>query len=380
VIVVYNALSVRPGVADGAATFSVNMVAELSSALDGDEVVVLVRQGETRFEGGGNRVVHVSLPGIPFVRVVWEWFALSRILSRLRAGVFVSPNESLPLRMNCPCVVVAQNLAYHWDGWQSTHRGGGVWERLASRAQAAYYRRAMPRAYRRATTVVAVSETTACVLAEGAGLDRAKTTVVLEGSDSRLLPEPSRSSQREPRLLVVSALAPYKGLERSLRLFARVRKERPDLDLDLVGADWRGFRERLVALAAELGITGHVHFLGNLRPAELAAAYERSLALLHLSESESFGLSVAEAMRNRLPVISSGRSSLPEITQGAAVELADDLDAAARQLTDFFADDERRDEVARRGCRRAEELTWRHAGEAFARVVAAAGNRNQALS
>src|SRR5207237_10768666 len=102
------------------------------------------------------------------------------------------------------------------------------------RSQAAYWRRRMRGAYARASGVVAVSEETQRVLAARAGLDRSKTTVVHEGADSFLLPGPDAPGPREDRLLVVSALAPYKGLEETLALYARLRAGRPTLRLEIV--------------------------------------------------------------------------------------------------------------------------------------------------
>jgi ribose transport system ATP-binding protein len=51
------------------------------------------------------------------------------------------------------------------------------------------------------------------------------------------MPPPVEERDREPRLLAVSALAPYKGLERALELLARLRATRAELALDVVGAD-----------------------------------------------------------------------------------------------------------------------------------------------
>ena len=375
-IVVYNALSVRPGVFDGAATFSLNIVPELARALPDDEITVLVRASETRLGSGGNlRVQSVALPAHPAARAVYESFGLSRTLRRERADVLVSPNESVPFRAPCAVIVVAQNLVYHRDGWRLAFQGGRPLERAASHAQAAYYRWSMPRAYRRSERVAAVSETTARLLATRAGLDPAKTRVVYEGSDSGLLPPPRDGIPREPRLLVVSTLAPYKGLERALQLFAGLRGRLPELQLDLVGADWRGYRASLESLADRLGVSDAVHFLGSLGGGELADRYERSLALVHLSECESFGLPLVEAMRYGLPVVSSGRSSLAEVAGGAALELSEDRDAATHAVLEILVDGPAREELVGRGRVRAAELTWRDAGEKLAGVAREAFER-----
>lgn len=369
-IVVYNALSVRPGVFDGAATFSLNIVPALASALPGDEVVALVRSGENRLPAGENlRLRTVELPAQALARLAYESLGLSGVLRRLQADVYVCPNESLPFGPPCPVVVVAQNLAYHREGGRLAFQGERWIDRVASRAQAAYYRWAMPRAYRRAARIAAVSETTAQLLASRARLDRAKTAVIFEGADSRLLPAPREDRRREPRLLVVSTLAPYKGLERTLALFAALRRDRPKLELDLVGGDWRGFQSSLASLASGLGVSGAVHFLGNVEGEALVSCYERSLALIQLSECESFGLPIVEAMRYGLPVVSSGRSSLAEVAAGAALEVSTEQERATLEVLALLDDEGARARLVERGRARAADLTWQAAGERLAAVI-----------
>jgi glycosyltransferase involved in cell wall biosynthesis len=375
VIVVYNALSVRPAVIDGAAAFSLNIIPELAAALPDDELIALLRPGENRLSRAPNlRVETVVLPRFAGARTLFESFALSRHLRRLKADVFVSPNESVPFWAPCPIVVVAQNLVYHRDDWWRAFQGGRLRERILSHAQAAFYRRRMPAAYARAARVAAVSKTTAQVLAARARLDPEKTRVIYEGSDSVLMPEP-RAAARGTRLLVVSTLAPYKGLERTIELYARLRAERPDLELDVVGANWRGFGATLEARAHALGVADSVHFLGSIGAEELAERYETALVLIHLSECESFGLPVVEAMRYGLPVVSSGRSSLAEIAGGAALEPGDDLDRAARAVIALLADERAREKLAAHGRKRAADLTWRSTAEKLAEVVREARGR-----
>ena len=372
-IVAYNALSVRPGIADGAATFSVNVVAHLPAALPDDEVVVLAREGETRFPPAPNlRLVEIRLRANAPSRLTYEWLGLARELRRQRSDVLVSPNESLPLRSPCPVVVVAQNLVYHCA--RSEFRGATARDRLVSRLQAAYYRRVMPVAYARAAAVAAVSETVVQVLAERARLSREKAHVIYEGSDSVLMPEMPQVD-RADRLLVVSALAPYKGLERTIELFARLRAERPELTLALVGSDWRGFRARLEALVDRHGLERAVEFAGSVGVERLVELYASSLALLHLSECESFGLPLVEAMRYGLPVVSSGESALGEVAAGAALALSREPEAAARAVLELLADEATYAELRARGYRRAAELTWRSATQRLAAVVRDAVSR-----
>ena len=366
-IVAWNALSVRPEIVDGAATYSLNVLRQLPAALPGARVVAYVRRGERRLDGvDGLELRSVDVRG-PLHRILRETVALGSDLRRLGADVLVSPNESLPLSLPCPAIVVAQNLVWHHVSEGLRH------EPLGFRVRAAYYRRRMPAAFARAAAVVAVSHETLRVVRERADLDPAKAHVVLEGADSFLLPGPvGASPPRQLRLLVVGATSPYKNLSETLALFARVSETRRDLTLEIVGGDPFAMRSRLTAEAAAAGLDGRVRFRGDVPPEELVRLYATSLLLLHLSSCESFGLPLVEAMRFGLPVVAAERSSLPEVAGGAAL-LVDpfSVEASAAAVARLVDDDSARAELAARGVCRAAELTWRATADGVADVVRA---------
>ena len=368
-IVAYNALAVRPGVADGAATFSLNVVPELAAALPEHRLVALVRPGEDRLEARANLTLR-PVAGVSSLgrRIRFELLELRRCLDELAADVLVLPSE-LVVRGGTPVVVVAQNLAYHCDRHGVSFVGATPRDRLGARLQRAYYRALMPVAFRRAARVAAVSHTAADVLSRRAGLDLGKTSVIGEGADSRLLPPPGIDAHRDDRLLIVSALAPYKGIDRALRIFGAVRRRLPGLQLDVVGGSWRGYGRVLRAEVARLGLDAHVHFHEHASARELAAHYQRAALLVHLSECESFGLPVVEAMRYRLPVAAADRPWARE-TGGEAVLVLPDHDAAAADtIVSLLHDRAQQDALAARGALRAAKLTWRATADRLAQLV-----------
>jgi glycosyltransferase involved in cell wall biosynthesis len=376
-IIVYNALSLRPGVDDGAATFTLNVVRHLPALLPEHEFVVLVRPRETRVPCARNlRVLHVPLVRNVGARIGAEMIWLSTELRRLRAAILVSPNESIPLRPPCPVVVVAQNLVYHRDEAWNFH-GIGLRNRFVSRLQAVYYRQRMRRVFERATAVVAVSKTTAQLLAQRAGLDRAKTRVVYEGADSFLLPDRQAERLPEPRLLVVSTLAPYKNLGATIELFACVKEMRSELVLEIVGADWRGFGQVLDEMVRARGLTASVRFRGPVAAQDLARLYATSLLLLNLSECESFGLPAVEAMRFGLPVVIGDQASLQEVCAGAALVVDPRrLAGAAKRISAILEDGAARRQLADWGYKRAGELTWQRSAEGIAEVLISLAGRS----
>lgn len=356
----------RPGAFDGGATYTLNVLRHLPSLLGDAKVIVYCREGEDRVPAADNlEVRHVPVRSA-LVRALFETGALSR----LDANVLVSPNESLPARLPCPVVVVAQNLAYHCEFGPRSFRGGSPRERVASALQSAYYRRRMPEAYRRAAVVVAISNTAAELLARKAALPLDRMIVALGGSDSIFI-DPSESLERDPdSLLVVSAIAPYKNFELVIDVLERLRASHPNLRVEIAGPDWRGYRRVVEDRAEQAGVGDAVRFLGPVAPPALSNLYATSRLLLHLSECEACPLPPLEAMRAGLPVIAAQRSSIPEVVgDGALLVEPTDSEAVAREVGLLLRDEVALDALRERGRARAAELTWARTAEGLAWAV-----------
>jgi glycosyltransferase involved in cell wall biosynthesis len=357
---------VRPGVFDGGATYSLNVLRHLPGCLPDAELVVYCREGETRIDASaGIELRRVSIR-TPLQRVVFE----ASVLSRVEADVFVSPNESLPVRLPCPAVVVAQNLAYHCERATASFRGGSAFERGSSTLQAAYYRRRMPEAYRRAAVVVPISRTAAELLARKAGLSPAKTLVALGGSDSALAVDAPPQDRAAETMLIVSAVAPYKNFDAVVELLARLRATRPGVNVQVAGPDWRGYRRVVERGARERGVAGALRFLGPVPPAELSALYAGATILLHLSECEACPLPPLEAMRAGLPVVAADRSSIPEVVGDGALLLdPSDPEQLRTGVDELLRDAAALDDLRARGRARAHELTWERTAAGIAEAV-----------
>ena len=98
-----------------------------------------------------------------------------------------------------------------------------------------------------------------------------------------------------------------------------------------------------------------MRFLGNVSPSEVWRLYRAVNVMLYLSEIESFGLPVLEAMAAGLPVIAKPVGGLPEVGGDvpawvAATAGSADVAAVLRRL---LADGAERDRLGRAGRARA---------------------------
>jgi glycosyltransferase involved in cell wall biosynthesis len=165
-------------------------------------------------------------------------------------------------------------------------------------------------------------------------------------------------------LLYVGNAYPHKNLETLLRVFSRLRAERPELHLVLVGKiDY--FYERIRLAAAALNLwqkenrNSAVIFPGYVPDAQLEIFYGAARVYVFPSLYEGFGLPPLEAMAKGCPVVSSDRASLPEILGDAALYIdptsQTDMSAKIRSVLD---DQALRSDLIARGREQAKKYSW----------------------
>jgi glycosyltransferase involved in cell wall biosynthesis len=212
-----------------------------------------------------------------------------------------------------------------------------------------------------AARVLVPSEATARDLAELYGVDRGRVTITPLGVE--VPPEPDRAGAerllrdhgvRGPFLLAVGTLEPRKNLPRLLDAFGEAAAELPDHWLVVVGPV--GWGPRLQPTWDSV----RVKLAGPVGDATLHALYRAADGLAYPSLYEGFGLPVLEAMAHGVPVLTSDRSSLPEVAGDAAL-LVDpgDRTALAAGLVRLAGDAGLRRRLAEAGRRRAAGFTWR---------------------
>jgi glycosyltransferase involved in cell wall biosynthesis len=105
-------------------------------------------------------------------------------------------------------------------------------------------------------------------------------------------------------MLSVARLHPIKRLVELVLAFAKVAGDHPDWDLLLAGPeDDVGYRAQIQTAASSFGLSPRIRLLGRLEAEALISAYRAAEVFVLPSTSESFGLSLVEAMATGVPVI-----------------------------------------------------------------------------
>jgi glycosyltransferase involved in cell wall biosynthesis len=174
--------------------------------------------------------------------------------------------------------------------------------------------------------VIAVSGGVARVLSAQNIFPANKITIIPNGSDFHRLDAGLEGRSRgefrrrfgiPPEGLLVGTvgeLKKEKGHEDFLRAAALIVKERADAHFVIAGADATregGYGASLERLIVELNLTGRVHLTGWLE--EVALLFAALDVYVSASHTESFGLSIVEAMACSLPVVATATEGAREI-------------------------------------------------------------------
>jgi glycosyltransferase involved in cell wall biosynthesis len=129
-------------------------------------------------------------------------------------------------------------------------------------------------------------------------------------------------------VVCLGRLHPIKRLDLLARAFAIVRQQRPRARLVIAGPDEGGYRQRVEPLFAP--VADATRWLGAVDAETAGALFSASRTLVQCSDSESFGMSVAEALAAGLPVVVTDRTPWSQVaTLGLGCSVGHEPEAIA---------------------------------------------------
>lgn len=211
--------------------------------------------------------------------------------------------------------------------------------------------------------VVTVSENSRRDIAAQMGVPIEHITVVPIGVDEVTF-RPMPHIARVPGRLMTTASAdvPLKGLTVLLEALAKVRVERPDTHLVVIGRLKEG--SAVPALIDSLGLDGAIEFVSGVTDERIVELYAESEAAIVPSLYEGFSLPAVEAMACGVPVIATTGGALPEVVgpdgESARTMAPGDPSALAAMIVEVLGDAPQRARLGAAGRVRAlERFTWR---------------------
>ena len=357
--VAINLLTEDPANPSGAHWFWTRVIPEMAKRLESGEELHLLVSPKSRHlhQGYGPNVYYITYP----------WSNEQRNLRTLSEHLY-SPVR-LPLSridvfntLMAPIVNIPWSLVLHFKTMHAFTAPEAI------RPLPRLYRRMnYPRSARAADAIIINSESLRSEIKRYLNVDERKLKLIYEAVDHDLFQPGDAYEARaivashgvtKPFVLFVSSLWPYKNCDGLLRAWAVARAELQGRQLAIVGAGRdEKYLASLKSLAAELGITEDVVFVGGVPLEQTVSFYRAADLFVYPSLNETFGLPILEAMACGCPVVTSDTSAMPETAGGAAL-LADPKDPASIARAIVEAAGPGGGQLRELGLKRAGEFTW----------------------
>lgn len=324
----------------------------------------------------GVSLEHQSAP----LGVLWQQLLLPRRLAAGDVDLLWSPLQTLPMHCPVPAVLTVYDLTVLL--LPDTHRSKVRWSQIPF----------LERSIQAARQVVTISESSARDLRfhfpqafQGDGARRDKLHVIPPGvsPDFRPATDDERQAIRAELgcpggyILYAGTLEPRKNVAALLDAWLALRAGdggAPPLVL-AGGYGWRsrGLVRRIERLRRAPELRGELHVLGRVDRDRLLRLFRGATLFAYPSYYEGFGMPVAEAMASGVPVVTSDRSSLPEVIGDAGLTARpEDPGAIAGALRHVLGDPARAADLAARGIERARTFRWDKSAQQMDEVLRAA--------
>ena len=280
-----------------------------------------------------------------------------------RYDIYHCLNSNLPLRIGRGSIVTVHDIIYfHYPQFL------GALYRLKLK----YYNLLMRHIATHAERIIAVSHATAQDFAAHYASDKRrrqvseKTVIIHEGVTTMADFEDNGDShdhaisryrnRATPYFLHIGELRPHKNIDRLMEgfdLFRSMTRGAENTKLYIVGSHHAGY-------TFPPSLPKHVEHLGAINnDQELTQLYHHAIGLCYVSLCEGFGLPILEAMQHRVAVITSNRSSMPEVAGDAAL-LVDPASSTeiAQAMKALYTSPDLRSQLITKGIANVQRFSW----------------------
>ncbi|MGN6790778.1 MAG: glycosyltransferase family 4 protein [Streptosporangiaceae bacterium] len=306
------------------------------------------------------------VPGPPAIahrpaRLAWEQSGLPLVATQVEADVIHSPHYSMPLRPGLPTVVTIHDLAFFTA--PDTH----------SPVTATFYKAAIRTSAWRATRLIVPSKATRDEVVRVLEADSTKIDVAYHGVDHAFFNRPGQSQldrvasrlglHGRRYVAYLGTLEPRKNVPALIAGWTEAVADLPEPPALVLagGTGWSDeVDEAVAAVPAHLRLArpGYLHFT------DLPGFFGGALIVAFPSIGEGFGLPVLEAMACGAPVLTTHRTSLPEVGGDAVAYTEPDAESIKGALRALMDDGAEREALGNAGYARSLEFTWAASAQA----------------
>ncbi len=283
-------------------------------------------------------------------RTLWLSLFLPRVVNKSKnIDVFFSPAHYSPPKIHVPLVVTIHDLAYFYYPKEFLKRDLYKLKNWTRKS------------IQNAQKIICVSKSTKEDVIKYYNPSSEKLEVIYNGYEKEYTPDIRPEGYTLPTksyILFVGTLQPRKNIDFLVSAFLKIQNSNPELKLVIVGKKgW--LYKKLFKKVKKLKLEDSVLFAGFVSNPELTFLYKNALCLIHPSLYEGFGIPILEAMAHDCPVISSSKSSIPEIGGDAALYFdPTDEDDLVGKFKKLVGDKNLQQALIQKGKERVSGFSW----------------------
>ncbi len=313
-----------------------------------------------RFTENVQKIVVKPQARHPFLWTLWYNWQVPRILKKIGADVFVSPDGFCSTTTSVPQCLVVHDLAFLHD------------PSFLIGSHLRFYRKRTPVFLKKAKTIVTVSEFSKQDICRQYHINPEKITVAYNAVNPVF--KPVTDEQREEikyqytggmeYFLFTGTIHPRKNSIHLLKAFSLFKKKtKSGMKLVIAGRmAWK--TEAFKKLLSTFKYRDDVVLTGYLSKPELAAVTAAAYAMVYPSFFEGFGVPPLEALQCGVPAIVSNTSAMPEVGGNAYLYVnPGSIEDIAEKMITIYKDEALRKQLIENGSKRLPMFSWNHTAE-----------------
>ena len=310
--ILVNALAARSG---GAQTYLINIIPILVQKYSVEVLLVVYKEHQNLFEGSGVKIIspdHSS--GNILARVLWEKYALPRLMVQEKVGLYYAPGGIL----GCTPPENVRSAAAFRNMLPFSPEEIARFSWGYNRIRYWLLRKGLIASFKKTDLTVFISNFAKQVIDGYVPKRMGGSVVIPHGIDEVFRSEQAPLNHLQLKIgnyfLYVSPLKPYKAQLEVVESWGQFCAESNfDFQLVFAGGFDQGYSKLVKQRINQLGLESSVILLGNVAHDDLPSLYQHAKAIIFASSCENCPNVLIESLNSGRPVLCSNIQPMPEI-------------------------------------------------------------------
>ena len=367
-----NLLFLRPGKVGGSETFSVNLVKNLLKIDRENRYLLIVSQNNKKiFNFNFQNVEYLEFDfdnSSRLKRIFCEQFILPRKLNERKVDLFIAMGNTGLICCPCKQLLIIHDLIYF------------VYPKYYPLIKRIYLHKLVRYSCRKTDRIATMSQNTKNDIIKHTGVSEDRIDVIYEGVDFERFTKIRKDKAKEfikkqygiqCYIYSPTSLYPHKNNDLLVKIFAKLKnKKKIQQKLIITGIDPYKKINWLKDIIAKYGMENEIFYLGRVPDKHLLCLYKGADLMVYLSSYEGFGLPVLEAMASGCPVLSSNRSSLPEVVGDAGVLVSPfNIEEISNKMYKLLTSKVLRERCIDKGLIHAKQFSWKNVAKRLIKII-----------